>query len=391
MRILLVDPPLFTLPYDLHFARALAAAGAEVELVGRPLRAYEAVEPAWGGRLRPLFYRRAEQRREGWRSSRATQALKAMEHALGWWAVERLVAGSRPDVLHLQWLVLPAVDGCFLRRIKRRVPLVLTVHNASLTAHGAASLVGRLGARLQAAGQGGILGLFDRFLVHTEQTRAHLVRSGVAPARIEVLAHPPLALPPAAAPAPPRLAGPVRILFFGAIKPYKGVDVLVRAGIELMRTVPDCRIDIVGRPFQDLAHERALIAAAGLEDRFGLDLRYVPDEDLARHLAAADIAVFPYREIDASGAFALAVAQGLPIVASAIGVFAEPPAADHIRLVPPGDAAALAAALRALVTDPAARARLAAGSRQLQASLVSWQGFAARCLELYRTLPRRRP
>jgi glycosyltransferase involved in cell wall biosynthesis len=298
-------------------------------------------------------------------------------------------ARARPDALHLQWLVLPAVDGFFLRRIGRKVPLVLTVHNASLTAHGAASLMGRLGARLQSAGQDGILGLFDRFLVHTEQTRAHLLSQGVAPARIEVLAHPPLELAPPTQAAPRREGDPVRILFFGAIKGYKGVDVLVRAGIELMRAVPGCRIDIVGRPFEDLAEERALIRAAGLEDRFGLDLRYVPDEDLARYLASADIAVFPYREIDASGAFALAVAQGLPIVASAIGVFKEPPAARHIRLVPPGDAAALAAALRELVVEPAARARLALGSRQLQAGLASWQDFARSCLALYRAIARR--
>lgn len=388
MRVLVLDPPLFTLPYDLHFARALAEAGAEVSLVGRPLRPYEAIDPAAPVPFRPLFYRRAEARQGAWRTSRATQALKALEHALGWRAVERLVAATRPDVVHLQWLVLPAIDGLFLRRIKRRAPLVLTVHNASLTAHGAASLVGRLGAALQEAGQRRLLGLFDRFLAHTEQTRAQLVRAGVEPARIEVLAHPPLELAPAPPPAPKRPGAPVRILFFGAIKGYKGVDVLVEAGIRLMQGAPGCRIDIVGRPFEDLAPQRALIEAAGLGDRFGLDLRYVPDEDLARYLAAADIAVFPYREIDASGAFALAVAHGLPVVASAIGVFREEPAARHIRLVPPGDAGALAEALRELVTDEAARARLAAGSRALQASLVPWRGFAERCLALYAAIAR---
>jgi glycosyltransferase involved in cell wall biosynthesis len=387
VRVLVVDPPFFTLPYDLHFARALAEAGAEVELVGRPLRSYEAADPVCCSRLRPLFYRLAEGRGGAWRTSRATKALKALEHALGWRALERLVAHARPDVLHLQWLVLPAVDGFFLRRIKRRgVPLVLTVHNASLTAHGAASLVGGLGAKLQQAGQDGLLGLFDRFLVHTEQTRAHLIGQGVAPERILVLAHPPLELAPAGAPPAKGPNDPVRILFFGAIKPYKGVDVLIEAGIRLMREVPGCRIDIVGRPFADMAPSRAAIRAAGLEDRFGLDLRYAPDEELARYLAAADIAVFPYREIDASGALALAVAQGLPIVASAIGVFKEPPVADHIRLVPPGDAPALAEALHELVREPEARARLARGSRRLQEGLVSWRGFAERCLLLYRDL-----
>ena len=48
----------------------------------------------------------------------------------------------------------------------------------------------------------------------------------------------------------------------------------------------------------------------------------------------------------------------------------------------------VAAALRDLVLDPAARARLAEGSRRLQASLLSWQDFAASCLALYRTISR---
>jgi glycosyltransferase involved in cell wall biosynthesis len=393
LRVLVVDPPFFTLPYDRHFCQALAAAGAEVALVGRPLRAFEAT-PAEPCPLHPWFYRRAEGG-EGWRTSRATKLLKAGEHALGWRAVERHVADARPDVVHLQWLVLPAVDGFFLRRIARRAGLVLTVHNASLMAHSAASLVGGLAARLQRLGQGDILPLFDRFLAHTQPTRAHLVGLGVDPARILVLDHPPLGLD---SPAPPAAEGrgeapskgeDVRILFFGSIKPYKGVDVLVRAGIALLRELPGCRIDIVGRPFQDLAAEQALVAAAGLQDRFGFDLRYVPDGDLAGYLARADVAVFPYREIDASGALALAVAHGLPVVASAIGVFKEPPAAEHIRLVPPDDPDALAAALRDLVRDPAARVRLAEGSRRLQTSLVSWGGFARSCLDLYRDIPKR--
>lgn len=381
MKVLVVDPPFFTLPYDLHFSRALAAAGVEVELIGRPPRRYESVgaEPF---PIRPWFYRLAEGKGDSWRTSRATKVLKAAEHAWGWWTVSREVRHSRPDVLHLQWFVLPAVDGLFLRRVARSVPLFLTVHNASLVAHSAASVVGGLGARLQQVGQGDLLGLFTGFIAHTEQTRAHLVQLGVAPERVRVLAHPPLDLADTAeAPAPD---GEVRILFFGSIKPYKGVDVLVRAGIELLRSTPGCRIDIVGRPFADLEPERALVAAAGLESRLGFDLRYIPDEDLAGYLRATDIVVFPYREIDASGAFALAVAAGKPVVASAIGVFNEPPASERICLVPPDDPPALARALAGLVGDPEARARLAEGSRALRDSLVSWGAFASQCLAFYR-------
>lgn len=383
MKVLVVDPPFFTLPYDLHFSRALAAAGADVELIGRPPRRYEAVG-AQPFPLRPWFYRLAERKGDAWRTSRVTKALKAAEHAWGWWKVSREVKRTRPDVLHLQWFVLPAVDGLFLRRVARTVPLFLTVHNASLVAHSAASVVGGLGARLQQIGQGDLLGLFTGFIAHTEQTRAHLVQLGVAPERIRVLAHPPLDLAVTGEPPASSEDREVRILFFGSIKPYKGVDVLVRAGIELLRRTPGCRIDIVGRPFADLEPERALVAAAGLEHRLGFDLRYIPDEDLAGYLSAADIVVFPYREIDASGAFALAVAAGKPVVASAIGVFNEPPAAERVRLVPPDDPPALAAALESLVRDPAARAHLAEGSRALRESFVSWGSFATDCLAFYR-------
>lgn len=383
VKVLVVDPPFFTLPYDLHFCRALAQAGADVELIGRPPRRYEAVGPQ-PFPLRAWFYRLAEGKGDSWQTSRATKALKAAEHAWGWWTVSRVVARTRPDVLHLQWLVVPAIDGVFLRRLARRVPLFLTVHNASLMAHSAASVVGGLGAKLQRLGQGDLLALFAGFVVHTEQTRAHLEKLGVAPDRIRVLAHPPLALAESEARPVDQPGREIRILFFGSIKPYKGVDVLVRAGIELMRTTPNCRIDIVGRPFADLGAERAMVEAAGLEARIGFDLRYIPDEDLASYLAAADIVVFPYREIDASGAFALAVQAGKPVVASAIGVFTEPPAAEHIRLVPPDDPTALAAVLTDLVRDPAQRTRLADGSRTLRASLVSWDAFATACLAFYR-------
>jgi glycosyltransferase involved in cell wall biosynthesis len=379
VKVLVVDPPYFTLPYDLHFCRALAEAGAEVELIGRPQRGYEIVgdEPF---RLRPIFYPRSEARGDGWKTTRGTKLLKGVEHGLGLVALDRLATATRPDIVHFQWLVVPALDGIALRRLKRRAGLVLTVHNASLTAHSAAAMVGGLAAVLQRLGQGDLLGLFDGFIVHTEQTRAHLVGHGIDGARIRVLDHPPLTLAevPAAAKGNER-----RILFFGSVKPYKGVDVLVRAALEMLPASPGWRIDVVGRPFQALDDERRLIEAAGLSERFGFDLRYVPDEDLARYLAAADLVVFPYREIDASGALALAVAAGKPIVASAVGVFGERPTADHVSVVPPGDAAALARALTTLAGDPAARERLAAGSRALAETFVSWRSFAQHSLAFY--------
>ena len=100
--------------------------------------------------------------------------------------------------------------------------------------------------------------------------------------------------------------------------------------------------------------------------------------------------VFPYRRIDASGALAVAIEAGKPVVASEIGVFAEEPTRRHLRLVRPGDPTDLARALGELIGDPAARASLAAGMQALKAGLRSWPDFAQACLQVYERV-RRRP
>lgn len=378
MKVFIVDPPLFTLPYDVHFARALAAAGSTVDLIGRPLRGYERVQDE-SFRYRPLFYRLTEPGR-GWQTSRAAKLLKAVEHGGGLWSLQRLVAAERPDVVHVQWLVLPTLERPMLRRIRRQAGLFLTVHNASLAAHSADAVVGGVGAAAQRFGRRDILGEFDGFIAHTEQTRAHLERAGIPAERICVIGHPPLT--PGELPTV-QGDGTVRILFFGSIKPYKGVDILVRAALQLLPSRPDCRIDVVGRPFASLDAERQAVSEAGLAGRFGFDLRFIPDEDLARYLAAADITVFPYREIDASGAFALAVAAGKPVVASALGVFAEQPAASAISLFPTENVDALAGALARLVDDAGERRAAAERVRALAVTLDSWPDFAKDCAGFY--------
>lgn len=372
MKVLVVDPSLFTLPYDAAFCAALAAAGAEVTLVGRPLRAEESL-PAAGFAHLPLFYARSE------RPGGAGRWREGLEHGLGLRALAALVRRERPDVVHLQWLVLPLLDALGHAAIARHAPLVLTAHS-TVPWNGAA-------APLQRRGQDRALRGFAHYVTHTEPTARRLARLGIPAERVTVLPHPPLALP-VAPPSAPRPPGPPRILLFGALEPGTGADVLVTAALELTRRGRDCHVTIAGRPFVDLAPLEAAVAAAGARDRFTFDARSFPDADLAAHLAVADILVFPYREIDASGALALAAGRGKPIVASAVGVFAEKPAADHLLLVPPGDARALADALERLILTPEERSLRGQLGLRLAAALPGWPTFAARCLEIYAGLRR---
>ena len=379
MRVHVVDPALFTVPYDTRFCRALAEAGAEVMLIGRGLRSYEEVDEQ-GFAFRPLFYRRSENAVDTWQTSAPRKILKGLEHLSGMRALERLAAQERPDIVHLQWFVLPVVDRYFLRRIGRQAGLVLTVHD-SQSFHGSKNsswlqLLGDREARL----------LFDHYVVHTEQTRDTLRGLGIEDSRISTIPHPPLPLAEAGPRAQPAAAGPVRVLFFGSIKHYKGIDVLVDAGLSLAAAGVDFVIDVVGRPFEPVDELQAKIAAAGKERQFRFDLRYIPDEALADYLQAADLVVFPYRKIDASGALALAIEAEKPIVASEIGVFAEAPARQHLRLVTPEDVGELARALKELIESPAARETLRQQTRQLKAGMHTWPEFAEKCLAVYKRL-----
>ncbi len=378
-RVVLLDPSLFTLPFDLHLARALAELGAEVGLVGRPLREGERLV-AEGFRFLPLFYRWSEPGPP--RGGPLRRLAKALEHPLGYSRLRSWLERGPPAVLHLQWALLPGLDRLAFARLARRHLPILTVHDAGLQLHDARSLLGPFGARLQTLGRDALLRRMAGFVCHSERARSDLLARGIAAERILLLPHPPLK-PLAAPTAAPAADDRFTFLLFGTLKPYKGVDVLVEAGLRLARSRRDFLIRIAGQPFFDLAPLRRRIAAAGAESCFAFELGYLPEERLAALLQQAGAVLFPYRKSEGSGALALAASYGKPLLASRVGVFAEPPIADHVALAPPEDAEALTALLARLLDDPAWRARLAAACRRLHRALGDWRDYARACLAFY--------
>lgn len=387
-RVLLVDPSLFSPLYAQHFASGMHALGTEVILATRRTRRYESLAVPYLD-VRSVFYRLTEHGDNRWRTSRATKILKALEHPFGWNAIRQLISHLDIEILHISWSLIPAIDAAFLTFLKGRAGIFMTVHNADLLAHDMAVVSGRLGRWAQTWCRTRFFALIDGFIAHTDQAVESLRRFGIESTRIRLVRRPPYVLHPVRgastlSASPDAATRPLEILFFGAIKPYKGIDLLLEAALMLAARGDEFRITIAGRPFLDLAPWRARMEAAGLGERFRFDLDYVPDERLDRYLRSADLVVFPYREIDGSGALALTASYGKPIVATAIGVFAEPPVRDHVALVPADDAESLAGTLHRLIADPAARAELASKSATLAERLGDWRGYARACLDFYR-------
>ena len=384
MRVALVDPSLFTLPYDRMLALGLRQAGHDVVL---HTRALERAEGDGGGvAVAAAFYRVTGGARTAWRPGPLRLALKGIDHVASMAALVVRLRRERPDVIHFQWLPLPFADRRFLPALARIAPLVLTVHDST-------PFNGNPGSRLQRIGATDCFGAFDRLIVHTERFRERLLAQGVPAERVARIPHGllgPAHSDAAATPAAPDPAGsgpprPSTFLMFGQIKPYKGVDVLIEAFARLPESLrADARLRVVGKPFMDLAPLLELARKRGVAARVAIEPRYVPEEEVPALFGPGNIAVFPYREIEASGALTLAIAHGRPVIASRIGSFAEElEDGTHGVLIPPDNPAALAAAMERMLTDPAFAARCAANVRALSGSVPSWGEIGRRTTEVY--------
>lgn len=384
LRVALVDPSLFTLPYDRMLAGGLAAAGHQVTLFGRRPRPDDGTTE--GVAIEPVFYRMAEHRLAGAAPRAVRLAIKGADHGVSLRRLLRRFRDVRPDVIHLQWLPLPALDRMFLGDMRRIAPVVLTLHDSE-------PFNGNASARLQGVGIAACYAQCDRIIVHTEQGLARLRAQGLAEHRLVKLPHGPLETMPAAhAAAPDPMEGELRIVLFGKIKPYKGADLLIEAFGRVPRALrAGARVQIIGKPYMDLAPLRDRAAALGIADRVEIEPRFVPDEEVATLFGPGAIAAFPYREIEASGVMTLALAHGRPILASRLGAFAET-VTDGVEglLLPPGDIGALQAALERVLGDRAFARRAAAASRATFARLPGWAEIGRRTAALYRGVLRDR-
>lgn len=380
LRVALLDPGDFTPAYDEELAAALTRLGHQVVLVGKH------GGPGSSRELRrPAFYRLLAGRRARALPASLGRVVKGVHHIVDMVRLAGLVRDMRADIVHAQWLPLPLVDAAFAGRLRRIAPLVLTVHDAR-PYHGAAN-------RLMEVGFARAIGRMDAVIVHTRSTLCQLQARGIPADRLEIVPHGALHTPARPRPAGrPPAAGRLRLLQFGKIKAYKGVDVL----IEALALVPaDLRrrlqVRIVGAPYLDPAPLERRLAELGLDDVVELRLGAVPDDEMMRCFDEADCMVFPYRQVDASGVLMAALAHGLPIVASRIGDFAERlEDGREAVLVEPGDPQALAAALGGLVSAPERLVAMRRAAERTCQALPDWDEIARRTVGVYRKAQARR-
>lgn len=267
---------------------------------------------------------------------------------LSWRVTLKAILDDRPDRVIFQWwttFLAPAYHWIFKRLVRAGVPLTVIVHNA--LPHEQRTM-DRLLARYA-------LKHASDFLVMNPAEKDKLL-SLLTPAspRVQLVPHPVYQLFPPSGKSRQQirkelglpLEHPV-LLFFGFIRPYKGLTVLLDAMGKLKAEGHPAHLLVAGETWGGRREYDQQIASLGIGDRTHLYLDYIPDAQVAQFFEAAEIFVAPYTSGTQSGSIKTALGFGLPLVVT--DVIAD----DILRcmpgecvIIPSGDAAALTEGIR---------------------------------------------
>lgn len=252
--------------------------------------------------------------------SRAPQAVPSERivdsiHPFRWWTARRRIAAWKPDLaLFMWWHPFFGPSMGTLSRGLPGIPRVFLCHN--VTPH-ETSLVDRVLSRYA-------LGTATGFLVHS-QIEAEKLEALVPgpPVRRTPLPLYDFLVPPS----PPDRAtarrqlglgdGPV-LLFFGLIRPYKGLRTLLEAVPRILERWK-VTVLVVGEFYEDPAPYRRMVEDAGVRGAVQFIDRFVPDEEVAPYFAAADLVVLPYRTASQSAVVQVAYAFDRPVLVTRTG------------------------------------------------------------------------
>jgi glycosyltransferase involved in cell wall biosynthesis len=161
------------------------------------------------------------------------------------------------------------------------------------------------------------------------------------------------------------------LLFFGFIRRYKGLHVLLESLPAVLKQHPDVHVLVAGEFYDDEAPYHATIARHGLGARVHLHTRYIPHEEVSRYFSAADVVIQPYTSATQSGVVQIAYHFEKPVIVTDVGGLAEVvPDGRAGFVVPPEDPGALAQAIIRFIREDEAE-NMRAGVRE-EKQKYSW-------------------
>lgn len=302
------------------------------------------------------------------------RACFSLFNPFSWRFLRRTLLELKPEAVVVpHWTAAWTPLELFL--VRQPVPVFAVVHNP----------FDHSGAALSRWASRAVLRRFRGFLAHARSVAWQLSRwFPKKPLRVHPLPPPPVT-PMAKVQAREQLGiaqDAVVFLFFGLIRPYKGVDVLLEAA-RLLPADQKWVLAIAGEVWGEASELTSRVADPFWRSRLLWHPQWVPEEESQVWFSAADAVVLPYRKATGSAVAAQALAYGLPLVATRTGGLEEV-VEEGVNglLAEPSDVLGLAQALERLL-EPGERERLATGAR-LVGGRWSWDSYASCLLDLVR-------
>lgn len=380
-----LDPANMSPYYNTAVCQALAGAGCDVRYITSHYL-YDADFPLGDSFRTDYVYFRGLNHPSLLHYPRARRVLRALSYPLGHYRILREARQQRPDIIHIQWSRLPRLDYELIRRLKASgLKIVHTVHDI-VPLYAMNSSTDQLRRIYEMA---------DALIVHTQANIPDLLRAfpQIEPSRIHIIPHLEIArqgVPPDASQMAARHllhlpADQPIFLFFGNIKYYKGMDILVEAFRQVSTSRPDAHLVIAGRlDPHDVARLPSFHELRHLPNTHCFD-HYIPHVDLWKYFMAADVVVYPYRHIYQSGALITAMGFGRPVIATDVGGLAET-IDDNGWIVPPENPQAVAQAMLDAISDPARLEQMGKISRRIIDEKHAGPIVADQLLGVYRAL-----
>ncbi len=212
----------------------------------------------------------------------------------------------------------------------------------------------------------------DRIIVHGEDSKEDALALGCVPDKIIVTTLP-SPWPVISTPPPQRNdSSTLRALFFGTIRPYKGLDLLLSA----VANISDVSLTIAGEFWERRTRYDELITHLGIGDRVKIIPGYLPSSRFADIFGDADVMMLPYRQGTGSIVREVGFRYGLPVIATEVGAIGV--GVDHDKtglVIPPNSVEALTDALTHAL-DAETRKRWAGGVlRRQQSDKDHWDAY----------------
>lgn len=299
---------------------------------------------------------------------------------------------QNPDVIHIQWLADRHGELFFIKLLKRcGFKIVYTAHD--LLPHDMDTASNREVFQK-------IYSMADTLIVHADSIRRQMHgQFDVDAKKLQVVPHGSNAIffdceQLSMEAARKEIGIPLDhrvILFFGLIKPYKGLEYLIEAFEEIKQRVGNVVLLIVGRIADDnddaYQHYSQLLATLASDPRVKCITEYIPFGRVSQFFIAADIVALPHVKPSQSGVLLTALAAGKPVVVTDAGGLGElVKNGQNGFAIPPQDSVALAESVIEILNSPGLLQRMERNARLLSETTYAWSTIAAKTLEIYKTL-----